>query len=763
MGEQSSRRIGPYRLEGELGRGGMGVVYRAYDERLDRRVAVKRLRPDAAAREGWRARFRREARTAARLGHPAIVQIHDVVEAEDDDWIVMELVEGPTVAELVEAGPLAVESAAEIARQIAEGLAAAHARGVVHRDLKAENVKVPEGGRVKILDFGLARPMEDGDGTADPSITISGQLLGTVRAMSPEQARGVDLDHRTDLFSLGVLLYEMLTGVSPFLGDTGVETLSRVLERRQPPVHGLRPEVPRELSDLVDRLLAKAPEHRPQDAARVARRLAAFASSDPEDGRIPLGPASLGPDTLPPSAAGSYALWPTGSRYGTAARWRRLLPWAGGAAAGLVLVITVFSAGPWTDFRAPEAAVAPRRSGVETPLTAHQQYRVGMESLERYERPGAIDEAIDAFQRALALDPESSAAYAGLALGYWRQYDFASRDPHWLEQAEAAAERAVELNDHLASARISRGLVSAALGRGDEAMTDFETALALDPTSADAHRGMARVHAARGELEAAEAAYRQALELRPDDRELHDLLGSLLFRTGRYREAERAFRRSIELAPESLIGYRNLSSSLFMQGRYPEAAEAIQQALEIEELPSLYTNLGAVFFNQGLYPRAVAAFEKSLDLAGGAHDYRIWANLADAYRWTPDNESKSREAYGRAIQLLAPLLERSPDDASLRSRLALYEAKRGRCEQAIAELASPVAVPGADASSRFRRAVASEVCGRREEALAELRVALAAGFSRIEVEADPELLGLRADRRYHELLIELDAAPPRPG
>ena len=181
-----SRTIGPYALDKRLGAGGMGEVYRAYDRRLDRWVAIKLIRPEAAENDTVRERFRREARAAARLSHPAIVQIHDVVETEESDAIVMELVEGESLARRLARGPLPVDEAVRLGREIAGGLAAAHAKGLIHRDLKPENVMLTPEGHVKILDFGLAKRLE-----GEASLTEDHRVVGTFRAMSPEQAQGL--------------------------------------------------------------------------------------------------------------------------------------------------------------------------------------------------------------------------------------------------------------------------------------------------------------------------------------------------------------------------------------------------------------------------------------------------------------------------------------------------------------------------------------------------------------------------------------------
>lgn len=264
------QRVGPYLLRRRIGAGGMGEVWEGWDERLRRPVAIKRLDRDGdpVSRE----RLLREARTVAALSHPGIVAIHDIVEEPDRVSLVLELVEGETVRRIVEhAGPLPADQVIGLGLQVASALAAAHERGIIHRDLKSDNVMRTPDGRIRVLDFGIARREADPDGTLAPD----GRIVGTLRAMSPEQALGRGLDPRSDLFSLGVLLYEVATSVSPFRGDGPADTLQRLCTRRPPPAGQLAPALPRELSDLIDRLLEKDRAHRPRDARTVVDALRA--------------------------------------------------------------------------------------------------------------------------------------------------------------------------------------------------------------------------------------------------------------------------------------------------------------------------------------------------------------------------------------------------------------------------------------------------------------------------------------------------------
>ena len=277
------KSIGPYRIEGQIGSGGMGAVYRAYDERLERAVALKRFRTEkepggdgSSAGRDMRERLLTEAKAIAQLSHPNIVQVYDFLAHDGVDWIVMELVDGRDLRSLVKEGGLSPRQILRYAVDIARGLAAAHARGIVHRDLKTENVIVTSADQVKILDFGLAK-----QSVLEVESGVSEVILGTPRSMAPEQALGQSVDHRADLFSFGVLIYECFAGESPFLkGRRGVfQVLTRVCNQPHPPMAELAPEVSKELSDLVDRLLEKRPEDRPSSIEEVLVELQRIATA----------------------------------------------------------------------------------------------------------------------------------------------------------------------------------------------------------------------------------------------------------------------------------------------------------------------------------------------------------------------------------------------------------------------------------------------------------------------------------------------------
>ena len=262
-------KLDHYKVLHKLGQGGMGWVMLAEDTQLGRRVALKVMRSQHAADDESRTRFVREARAAAALKHDNIITIYHVGEDQGVPYLAMELLEGGTLQQRLEyPKPLALGAAVRIAREIAAGLAAAHARGVVHRDIKPANIwlESPKG-RVKILDFGLARQIDT------KGVTQAGEIIGTPHYMAPEQARAKAVDARSDLFSLGCILYRMVTGRLPFAGDTLLATLTAIAVDMPPPVCDLNPQAPDALADLIFRLLAKDPDRRPQTAAAVIEEL----------------------------------------------------------------------------------------------------------------------------------------------------------------------------------------------------------------------------------------------------------------------------------------------------------------------------------------------------------------------------------------------------------------------------------------------------------------------------------------------------------
>ena len=274
--------VSHYQILRTLGVGGMGEVYLAEDMKLGRQVALKVLARDSAGDPDRRARFEREARAVAALNHPGIVTIHSVEEDQGVLFLTMELVDGRTLSECIPQGGMALDQLLKIGIPLTDAVGTAHHRGITHRDLKPANVMVGHDGRVKVLDFGLAKQQLQESFQSETALaptahaTAAGKILGTVAYMSPEQAEGKPVDPRSDIFSLGVVLFEMATGQRPFKGDSNVSVLSAVLKDTPPLVTELRSDLPRDLGRIVKRCLAKDQEERYQSAKDLRNDLKAL-------------------------------------------------------------------------------------------------------------------------------------------------------------------------------------------------------------------------------------------------------------------------------------------------------------------------------------------------------------------------------------------------------------------------------------------------------------------------------------------------------
>jgi eukaryotic-like serine/threonine-protein kinase len=351
-------RLGPYEIVAPLGAGGMGEVYKARDTRLERDVAIKILPPQLATDPSAEARFEREARAVAALSHPHILAIHDIGRESNIAYVVTELLDGATLRDRLTTGALSTRKAIDYALQIAQGLAAAHAKGIVHRDIKPENLFVTADGHVKILDFGLAK--------VDPPIgaragataltkgitTDHGAVLGTVGYLSPEQAEGRAVDHRADIFGLGAVLYEMVTGTRAFTGNSAIDTLHRIVHDDPPALDATRGAAPRELQWVLSKCLAKDPDERYQstrdlvvDLKNVLRQIDSSANM-PAVASAPVGPTVAKPLAL---AAGGAAILALIAAVAFVVRGRQPAPAAGAAALPRIAIERVTSTGTVID------------------------------------------------------------------------------------------------------------------------------------------------------------------------------------------------------------------------------------------------------------------------------------------------------------------------------------------------------------------------------------------------------------------------------
>jgi eukaryotic-like serine/threonine-protein kinase len=831
-----------YKILEKLGEGGMGVVYKAEDLALLRTVAIKTISKQGQRSQEAETRFLREARAASSINHPNIVTVYEIGETDQHAYIVMEYVEGHSLRYLIAHGMLDGAAVLDISLQICDALAEAHRLGVIHRDIKPENIVRTERGRVKLLDFGLAKAIqrsmpEDSGRTVAENLTDSGIVMGTLSYMSPEQLRGQPLDHRTDMFSFGIVLSEMITGKLPFRGANPFEVAASILKEEPRKIEEVPGGLHRDVTALVERLLEKDRARRYASFEMVKQTLASLQLTVGEAtmelglshgiGRTSQAVASHARQKSPPTIlvlpletvgseeGGSFIgvglahaittdLAKIGGlsvlskaagagRVDVAGRGARELARELGATIllegeilragqmiGVMARLTDAETGRviWGEqFRGDAADLFSMQDAVcegvaealkvsvsaevrdqmarpaTTNIDAFELYSKGRAFIERRDVRENIDLAIKMFEGALKLDPTFALAHAGLGEAYWLKYK-STRNNAWVERAIAASDQALVLDPHQAQVHISLGIIYQGTGRLERAIEEFERASRLQPTSDEAYRWLGRCYTNSGEMDCAISCLKKAIEIRPAYWENYDTLGICYFTFGRYREASEQFRQVITIQPDNYHGYNNLGVMYYYLGLYENAIAMQQRAIEIYPTAKSYLNIGNAHFYLGRHEDAVMAYRAAMDL-DPSDDHCYW-NLGDAYKRI-GREQDAQQQFRHASMLLEEHLNVNPNDAEPRARLALYQAKLSRHEEALANIERAVALEPRNTTLMYRRAVVYALANRLDEAMKYLGAALASGYSRSEVERDAELEALRGRPEYGILVAPRDA------
>jgi len=746
------RRLSHYDVLADLGAGGMGVVYLAHDTRLDRDVAIKVLPSDRPLTHTARRRFQREAMAASALNHPNIITIYEVNSQDNTEFIVMEYVRGATLASILKKRVLPFPEAIRYSIQIADALTKAHAAGIIHRDLKPGNVMVTEDGLVKVLDFGLAKfdpamatiesDTKDAERTNQFTLTLPGSLTGTVAYMSPEQARGEPVDTRTDIFSFGIVMFEMFSGHLPFIGANSVALLHNLHFSPPRDLTQLRPDVPKPLVSLISHMLEKNIDKRIQTMAEV--------SSELRRGAVGLvdGPLTWHPSEATIDMAGSPNF-----------RKKRFSPWQVWLAAGLFVLLVLAGIAGWRWHSKPKPAQQAGAQEMPVEDNAYALYRRARQDLDHWDREGNVDNAIKLAERAVQLDPQSAASYSALGEAYYLK-NRANPDPQWMKLASENANKAVALDNYLAAGHISLGLVKMESGDSVGAQKELHTASDLDPKSAMPHRWLARVYDRNGKLEEARKELSLGSQLNPTDWQLPLESGMNAYAGGNYKLAATAWEQTLRLEPDSVQVLRNLGGTYHMLGRDNDAIAALQHAIEVKPNPDVYSNLGTILFYQGKYDESVPAFEKAVAL--NANNFESWGNLGDAYRWSSGKKDKAKAAYQQAIQLVREEIVKSPTQADLKADLAIYLAKSGNKSAALQTMEPVDEARSKDPTVLYDSAVVYELCGQRDKALSSLLAAVQGGEDLNDIKNEPEFVSLRADPRYHLQILNAAASKPSP-
>jgi serine/threonine-protein kinase len=748
--------LGRYRIVQRLGQGGMGVVYRAEDPRLEREVALKVLRDNVLRDETARRRFRQEARALSRLLHPHIATLFDLDSENGVDYLVLEYVPGETLATLLHAGPLPEGRARTIALETAEALEAAHEQGIVHRDLKPANVVITPRGRAKVLDFGLARFVSEPSMNTQASTASAAMLVGTPPYMAPEQMEGSRVDARTDLHALGVMLFEMTTGRLPFTGEHIVALARSIALDPAPRLRVLRPGLSHDLEAIVARCLEKSPARRFPDAAALIRALRGESSGDL---------ASSLPDTI---------AMPSATSGGSAIRSIAVLPFenrsgdpeqeffADGMTDALIAGLAQIQA-----LRVISRTSAMRFKGTRMPLAeiAHEL------------RVDAIVEgsALTAGGRVrITVQLVDAAADRSL----WARSYESRLDDILALQSEVASNIAEEIRVHVTPEEAARlkpkrpvdpaAHVACLRGRFlwnrwtttsfKQSIVHYQEALAADPAYALAYAGLADSYNVLGNTNAlppgeaypkARAAAEQGLAIDDSVAELHASLGYVhRYHDWDWPHAEREFLRALELNPGYATGRRWYAQFLSGMGRHVEAIAEAERSLELDPLSLIsHTGVGDVMFYARRFERSIAYYRKCLEM-----DATFGPGHTDLAR-SLEHVGQPNEAVEEFLAgTTAPSEKPAPSTG-----LAILLERAGRHDEALAMMEQVLALPPERFVSPYGVASFYAVIGDSERALDWLERAYAVrDGTLVGVKVHPRLDGLRGEPRFRDLLARMN-------
>jgi serine/threonine protein kinase/tetratricopeptide (TPR) repeat protein len=801
--------LGNYKILEKIGAGGQGTVYKAVDSKLGRTVVIKVLPEELVAKEANRKRFEREARLASSLDHPNICTIFDLNEIDGVHFIAMQYIQGRNVRQLVNGKPLQLESALSIAIQVADALAVAHAQGIIHRDVKAGNVMVNDKGQVKVLDFGLAKLLDDEaartSGIHHTELTEVGIPYGTATYAAPEQARGDRVDSRADIFSTGVLLYEMLTGTWPFRGQSAVDVRHSVLHSEPTPINEARPDpVPAHLQQIIDRALKKDPRDRYQQIAQfrddlraVVRENAMAAGGIIDESGLPVAPRHLNSD-----GALTRALRWLGVKQSDKSPSGRM---SGGSSQPRDAHETPTTFG---DRERRSVAIMPFKNLGNDPETAFYEFSLAdavITELARVRslvvRPSSVIIKYQGKQfdpgdvgRELDVDAILTASFLR-AKDHLRVtvqlLDVRTSEILWSHRIDADASDIMAVQDKIVQ-HIVDGLrvelsadekVELARGTTTDAAASEEYLRGRNSLAQFIYHTTSRV-----DLDSATDHFERAIEMDPKFALAYSALGSCyvnrvlkgLGGTEDHDKAQKAFNKALTLDPKLLEARLQNVFIFITRGQKPKARE------EIELLRDEYPNDVGVHFVRGYLARLDAEHEKALRsfdrmvrlnpmerVVASFHRARIFmyqhryeealVELDQGAELEPDHPMIqtwrarvliSQGEFEAATRILEQVLERQPSMDGIRAILAICLSALGRHEEANKQLTDRVKIAAAaDHDIAYWLATAYLAQGRQVKALEWLQTAIELGNENyLWFEADPSWVDLHDDRRFKDLM-----------